>query len=98
MTLWDHSKTLTSTSTMVEQAASLYERAVNTEETAERHDRLAEALVLAERKDQALWHFRRAADLYDDRQDKASLPPWPRRQLGVAMCSFSRGCTLSTIR
>lgn len=82
---------------MVEQAASLYERAVNTEETAERHDRLAEALVLAERKDQALWHFRRAADLYDDRQYKVRLPPWPR-ELGVALRVFSRGCMLWTIR
>lgn len=53
------------------QAASLYERAVNTEETAERHVLLAEALVLAERKNEALWHFKRAATLHDDREYKA---------------------------
>lgn len=64
---------------------------MNTEETAERHNMLAEALVLAKRKDQALWHFRRAADLYDDRQYKARLPAWPR-QLGVALRIFSRRC------
>lgn len=55
------------------KAASLYERAVNTEETAERHVLLAEALVLAERQNEALWHFGRAADLYDDRHYKASM-------------------------
>lgn len=56
------------------QAASLYERAVNTEETAERHVLLAEALVLAERRNQALWHYERAANLYDDRQYKVGRP------------------------
>lgn len=58
---------------MVRQAASLYERAVSAEETAERHVLLAEALVLAERKNEALLHFGRAADLYDDRNYKASV-------------------------
>lgn len=55
---------------MLRQAASLYERAVNIEETAERHVLLGEALVLAERKGEALWHYGRAADLYDDREYK----------------------------
>lgn len=53
------------------QAALLYERAVTAEETAERHVLLAEALVLAERKNEALWHYGRAANLCDDRQYKA---------------------------
>lgn len=52
------------------QAATLYERAVNAEETAERHALLAEALVQAERRNEALWHYERAANLYDDRQYK----------------------------
>lgn len=52
------------------QAASLYERAVNVEETAERHVLLGEALVLADRKSEALWHYGRAADLYEDRENK----------------------------
>lgn len=52
------------------QAALLYERAVKTEETPERHVFLAEALVLGERKDEALWHYERAAGLYEDRQKK----------------------------
>lgn len=52
------------------QAASLYERAVNIEETAERHVFLGEALVLAERKEEAMWHYGRAADLFDDREYK----------------------------
>ena len=56
------------------QAASLYERAVNIEETAERHVFLGEALVLAERKGEALWHYGRAADLYDDREYKVRKP------------------------
>lgn len=56
------------------QAASLYERAVNIEETAERHVFLGEALVLAERKGEALWHYGRAADLYDDREYKVRTP------------------------
>lgn len=56
------------------QATSLYERAVNTEETAERHVLLAEALVLAERRNEALWHYERAANLYDDRQYKVGRP------------------------
>lgn len=55
----------------VYQAASLYERAVNIEETAERHVWLADALVSAERKNEALRHYGRAADLHEDRQDKA---------------------------
>ncbi|CAM9520511.1 unnamed protein product, partial [Ectocarpus sp. 13 AM-2016] len=55
-----------------DKAASLYERAVNIEETAERHVLLGEALVLAERKGEALWHYGRAADLYDDREYKVS--------------------------
>ena len=56
------------------QAASLYERAVNIEETPERHVFLGEALVLAERKSEALWHYGRAADLYDDREYKVGRP------------------------
>lgn len=56
------------------QAASLYERAVNIEETPERHVFLGEALVLAERKNEALWHYGRAADLYDDREYKVGMP------------------------
>ncbi|CAM9888718.1 unnamed protein product [Ectocarpus sp. 6 AP-2014] len=55
-----------------DKAASLYERAVNIEETAERHVLLGEALVLAERKGEALWHYGRAADLFDDREYKVS--------------------------
>eukprot|EP00903_Cladosiphon_okamuranus_P019910 g18299.t1 len=55
-----------------DKAASLYERAVNIEETAERHVFLGEALVLAERRGEALWHYGRAADLYDDREYKVS--------------------------
>lgn len=43
---------------------------MNIEETAERHVFLGEALVLAERKGEALWHYGRAADLYDDREYK----------------------------
>lgn len=57
------------------QAASLYERAVNAEETAERHALLAEALVQAERRNEALWHYERAANLYDDRQYKVGRGP-----------------------
>ncbi|CAM9188023.1 unnamed protein product [Scytosiphon promiscuus] len=53
-----------------DKAASLYERAVNIEETAERHVFLGEALVLADRKSEALWHYGRAADLYEDREYK----------------------------
>ncbi len=59
---------------MSHQAASLYERAVNIEETPERHVFLGEALVLAERKNEALWHYGRAADLYDDREYKVGRP------------------------
>lgn len=43
---------------------------MNIEETAERHVFLGEALVLAERKGEALWHYGRAADLYEDREYK----------------------------
>ena len=50
----------------VRQAASLYERAVNVEETAERHAMLAKALVLAQRRSESLWHYMRAADLYEE--------------------------------
>ena len=47
---------------------------MNIEETAERHVFLGEALVLAERKGEALWHYGRAADLYDDREYKVRKP------------------------
>lgn len=48
---------------------------MNIEETAERHVFLGEALVLAERKGEALWHYGRAADLYDDREYKVREAP-----------------------
>lgn len=54
------------------QAAALYERAVNAEETPERHALLADALVRAERRDEALWHYEQAADLYEDMQNKVT--------------------------
>ncbi|CAM9436145.1 unnamed protein product, partial [Hapterophycus canaliculatus] len=53
-----------------DKAASLYERAVNIEETAERQVFLGEALVLADRKSEALSHYARAAELYEDREYK----------------------------
>ncbi|CAM9879034.1 unnamed protein product, partial [Choristocarpus tenellus] len=56
-----------------DKAATLYERAVNTEETAERHELLADALVHSERKEEALWHYGRAINLYvDDKESKVS--------------------------
>ena len=61
----------------VRQAASLFERAVNVEETAERHALLAKELIRAQRRSESLWHYMRAADLYndDDRQYKARYKP-----------------------
>lgn len=59
----------------VRQAASLYERAVNVEETAERHVMLAKTLILAQRRSESLGHYVRAADLYEDSPDKARQVP-----------------------
>ncbi|CAM9614377.1 unnamed protein product [Discosporangium mesarthrocarpum] len=53
-----------------DKAVTLYERAVTTEETAERHVFLADALVQLERKGEAIWHYGRAAKLYLDNEEK----------------------------
>lgn len=56
-----------------DKAASLYERAVNTEETAQGHLYLAEALMKVNRLDQAAKHYQRAASLFEQPKEKASM-------------------------
>lgn len=62
-----------------DKAASLYERAVNAEETADGHVFLAETLVRVSRVEDAIRHYHLAADLYTDERDKVgrSSPPPP---------------------
>mmetsp|Transcript_37039 Transcript_37039/g.99870 ORF Transcript_37039/g.99870 Transcript_37039/m.99870 type:complete len:558 (-) Transcript_37039:5-1678(-) len=55
-----------------EKAASLYERAVNAEETADGHVFLAETLVRVSRAEDAIKHYKRAVDMYSDEREKMS--------------------------
>mmetsp|Transcript_2352 Transcript_2352/g.3304 ORF Transcript_2352/g.3304 Transcript_2352/m.3304 type:complete len:576 (+) Transcript_2352:40-1767(+) len=55
-----------------EKAASLYERAVNAEETADGHVYLAETLVRVDRTEEAIRHYSRATEMYSDDQEKVA--------------------------